>query len=1568
MAIDLTGINNENEFYTHHYLSAILEGDLKEVLGKWSQRKTEEDGYRPPYDELGGLGKEFFAFRNSLERERKQETRLELQREFLSKLLPVFGYDWNPLQKHLDEETGLSLLLEVNRSNGSPEVWVIEALDPKLDKTDPLALTPNQCQYTEPSTDEWLATTFEEIVTKHVFGRDEPPRWVILCSDVQIVLIDRGKWNEKRLLRFDLVEILGRREISTMKAMSALLHRDSVYPDEGVSLLDSLDENSHKHAFAVSEDLKYALREAIELIGNEAIWYWGKKRKDAQYNREMAEKLSLECLRYMYRLLFVFYIEARPELGYSPMGEDAYRMGYSLETLRDLEMVQLTNEESRNGYYLNESVQLLFKMIYGGWPPQKNTDLNQLALTDKEAPIHGSFKIPPLRSHLFDPAQTPILSSVKLRNHVLQRVIELMSLTRPKKGKKGRRRGRVSYAQLGINQLGAVYEALLSYRGFFAEYDLYEVKPAKEDFNPLGTGYFVKKEALHEYKEDEKVYDDQGELVVHHGGRFVYRLAGRDRQKSASYYTPEVLTQCLVKYALKELLKDKTADEILSLTVCEPAMGSAAFLNEAVNQLAEAYLQRKQTETGDTIPHDEYTFEKQRVKMHLADNNVFGVDLNPIAKELAEVSLWLNTIHEGAFVPWFGMQLVCGNSLVGARRQVFPEHLLTATGRGAETWLDAVPERVEPGTARPKNTVYHFLLPDKGMAGYNDKVIKSLAGREMEAIKEWKKEFIKPFSNSQSSKLKDLSEAADKLWQAHTDELRRLRANTTDHISVFGQPKPEKEAKLTTTEWKDQVYNGEILSAGSTNSSYYRRLKLVMDYWCALWFWPIEKADLLPTREEYLLEIGLLLEGSQFTTVVDEPQGSLFDDDRPQQMAMQFQDKFGLIDVDKLCEEVPRLGLVQGLVDRYRFLHWELEFADLFAERGGFDLVLGNPPWIKVEWNESGVMGDVQPMFVLRGLSASKMAQLRVETLEKYNLRSGYLAAFEEADGTQNFLNALQNYSLLKGSQSNLYKCFLPQAWMVGRKDGVSGFVHPEGIYDDPKGGGFRAEIYPRLKKHLQFQNAQILFPIAHRAKFSINIYGAIKDIRFVHLANIFSPQTIESSINHDGRGLIPGIKDDKNNWNFLGHASRIIYVSERELTLFAKLYDAEGTPPLQARLPALHSQELMKVLEKFAAQPRRLGDLKSEYFTTVMWDETNAVKKDHTIRRETRFPESPSEWILSGPHFYVGTPFNKTPRRKCTEKGHYDNLDLTQLPDDYLPRTNYVPDVDQAEYQRRMSKVSWGEEATNYYRICYRGMLPPPNERTLIGCIVPTGVGHINGAQTTAFENHKNLIASSAFGFSLIADFFIKSTGRTNLHFIWESFPLLNLVPELSCRVLSLSCLTTHYADLWSDCWEHAFQQDKWAKNDPRLDNVFFTCLSHKWNRHCAIRTDYERRQALLEIDVLIAKALGLTIAELQTIYRVQFPVMRQYEVDTWYDAKGRIVFTNNKGLSDVGFDRKLWNEIKGMTAGTIDQTIDDDTLPGDPQKRTITYHAPFDRCDREQDYETVWAEFERRFNKGDA
>ena len=80
----------------------------------------------------------------------------------------------------------------------------------------------------------------------------------------------------------------------------------------------------------------------------------------------------------------------------------------------------------------------------------------------------------------------------------------------------------------------------------------------------------------------------------------------------------------MVRFALKEALKDRSADDILQLTVCEPALGSGSFLNEALNQLADIYLQRKQKELGAYLDYEKYTLEKQKVKSFLAARNFYG--------------------------------------------------------------------------------------------------------------------------------------------------------------------------------------------------------------------------------------------------------------------------------------------------------------------------------------------------------------------------------------------------------------------------------------------------------------------------------------------------------------------------------------------------------------------------------------------------------------------------------------------------------------------------------------------------------------------------------------------------------------------------------------------------------------------------------------------------------------------------------------------------------------------------------------------------------------------------------
>jgi len=1578
MALDLTGIANENEFYTHHYLTAILENDLKGFFNHWAER--EQQGVKPPYDQLARLHRDYFALRNRMERVHEPADIMAAQREILPELLAILGYEFVPAFKELDSGAIIPIIAEVRKPSGVPELWIIETVTPITENTDPLESSFVKAQY-ENADAETIPPemTLTELITKQIFTLAEPPRWLIVLNVSNMVLLDRSKWNERRFLRFDIAEILSRRETATLKAMSALLHRESICPEEGASLLDTLDESSHKHAFAVSEDLKYSAREAVELLGNEALHYIRNVRKDKIYGRDMADQLTRECLRYLYRLLFLLYIEARPELGYAPMNSEEYRTGYSLEDLRDLELQPLTEEPSQNGFFINDSLRMLFRLIFEGFNYEQKTVEMVFA---EQRPV---FRLFPLSSHLFDPARTPLLNGVKFRNAPLQKVIELLSLSRATTG--NHRRGRISYAQLGINQLGAVYEGLLSYSGFFAETDLYEVKKAGTEVNELEAAFFVNTEDFQQYEESERVYNPDGTFKIYPRGTFIYRLAGRNREKTASYYTPEVLTRCLVKYALKELLKDKTADDILKLTVCELAMGSAAFLNEAINQLAEAYLDRKQKETGEIIAHDAYGREKQKFKAFMADNNVFGVDLNPVAVELAEVSLWLNAMHistpsplagegrgEGEtapIIPWFGNQLVCGNSLIGARRQVFASELLEENRRGQKTWLDVVPERIPLGQTRPKKTIYHFLLPDAGMANYTDRVVRGMAKNETDKIKAWRRDFIKPFSAGEIETLIRLSTAADKLWMRHVEQSRKVREMTREAYRFFGYDDGNIYKHRLTTKEKDELFSREILTEGAEHSSHFRRLKLVMDYWCALWFWPIQEADKLPSRDEFLMDLSLILEGTVYEAKpAAGEQLTLIPDNRPKQTEMDYTNEFGFVNVDALCDKdegIKRLALVRDLAAQHHFHHWELAFADLFADRGGFDLNIGNPPWIKIEWNEGGLLGDYDPLFVIRKTSASLMAIMREESIKKRGIRDEYLAEYVAFEGTQNFLNAYQNYSILKGTQSNLFRCFLPQAWAIGSDKGISGFLHPEGVYDDPNGGMLREEIYLRLRNHFQFQNELTLFgEVDHHVKFSINIGTAQteKAVCFSHLANLFSVATIDACFQHTSSNLVGGIKDDLNNWNIAGHRNRIIIVDEETLGLFAIIYDEKGTLARHARLPVLHSQQVVNVLRKFATQKRCLNDMREEYFSTVMFDETNAQKAG-TIKRTTQFADLPANWILSGPHFYVGNPFNKTPREVCRLNSDYDPLDLEILPDNYLPRTNYIRACDVATYNRKTPKVIWhsnSEYVTDFYQFVARFMLSQSGERTLIPCIMPKQSAHIHTCLSIVFKATMNVVNMAGYCASLPFDFFVKTTGRGAIPGLIPSIPFPESKGCVITRTLMLNCLTTHYAELWEECWDEAFKKERWTKDDPRLVNGKFANLTPKWQRNCALRTDYERRQALVEIDALAAMALGLTLDELCTIYRIQFPVLRQNENDTWYDQNGRIVFTVSKGLPGVGFFRPEWNEIKDMKSGTVSRSITDDTLPGGPIERTITYTAPFDRCNREADYATAWSAFEKR------
>lgn len=1671
------GIANENEFYSHHYLAEVFKGDIKARLDAWDAAETEHPGdeaYRPPARRLQAWAQRWFSLRGQVQRARDDAERWQIYTQIQSGLLVALGYAAPP-DMPIRHELVAGLPVPMWHLQ-LPRLAIIPAYQPGAEADDLLDHKLQPRHYGgDPVPKHLQGETWAEMLSDAVFGAETAPRYVLLIGLDQWLLLDRYKWPNNRALRFDWSDILDRKDSDTLKACAALLHKDCLAPADGASLLESLDENAHKHAFGVSEDLKYALREAIELLGNEAASQLRQQAAEAKKGffsgKDQLDPgdLSLECLRMVYRLLFMFYIEARPELGYVPIGKsEVYLKGYSLESLRELELQPLNTPRARDGFYFDATLRRLFRLVTQGCGLGEPV---QAQLANSVAGAKDTFALAPLDSRLFDDSTLPLLGRVRFPNHVWQRIIRLMSLSRAQG--RGRRSGRVSYQLLSINQLGAVYEALLSYRGFFAADDLYEVKPAPKkgraaeadqdgddeedgaedepdarrgrgnggsEADMLETAWFVPASRLNEYREDERVYDvnEAGHRVLrkHARASFIYRLAGRDRQKSASYYTPQVLTQCLVKYALKELLgseRVKKADDILSLTVCEPAMGSAAFLNEAVNQLADAFLERKQAELGRRIPHDDYPKELQKVRMVLADRNVFGVDLNPVAVELAEVSLWLNAIYGEedeqkrplpARVPWFGYQLFAGNSLIGARTQVYKPGSLRKDAK--TTWYEEPPRQVTPSKPRQGDEIWHFLLPDPGMADYTDKEAKKLYPEDFERLKVWRRAFCAPLGAHEVARLQQLSAKAQDLWDEHTKALARDRARTEDPVDVW----PHRGVKQTAGEHavsraaKEAIRRQGLLNEDGDLATPFRRLKLVMDYWCALWFWPITGSVNLPSREAWWMEIGAILEGNvvdiaaqphlDFEVARPEPVRELAPKAQASFAAFEVQpgltltadlprlhDRLGQLRISRLREHFPHVTLVEAIATKRRFMHWELFFADILCSRGGFDLILGNPPWIKIEWNEAGLLGETDPSVAIRSTSAPELAKQRDRIFATGpGVQGLWIDELEEASGMQRFIGARQNYPFLDGISANLFKPFFPLSFRIASSKGIIGYLTQESLYDDPAGGNIRAEIYPRLVRHYQFQNQKKLFPIGNTRVFGISILRSHHGtIGFDYIGNLFTPSTIQECYLVGTGEECGGIKDSSDNWNVRGHPDRLVPFDSDTLSVLSNLFDGGGAPS-HARLPIIHAKQLLSVLNQFADFPNRLSGLAGRYCEVRWYDENKSVALGHIVPRphsEDGFSSVPDGVVLSSAQIGLGNPLGQNPMKEFRSHRSYQQIDLERADDAYLPRSNFLicqggAFVPKSDIPGNLSLPG------NCYRHIHRCRIDPSMERTVLGAIIPPKMAHTDSAFAVAFEAVSDLVGFSASMASLPIDYLIRATGKSHLRTeLIKHLPLILGSPAIAARYLSLNALTIHYSHLWEELYDLSFADQFWSRpNDPRLPQEFWQNLSSLWTRDCALRGDYSRRMALVEIDVLVTMALGLGLDELLLIYRAQFPVMQKYERETWYDIAGRITFTTSNGLVGVGLPRKGsrtapkvrirttdgktregnfgWEDLYKDGAflvpdGTaVTQWVTDDTLPGGPRTVERTYTAPFARANREDDYRTAWAFFQSAGSIGTA
>lgn len=1404
------------------------------------------------------------------------------------------------------------------------------------------------------------------------------PKFILLCAGNQYFLLEGEPWFRGSYLQLDLEMLFDDAAVNRdyYSLFYLLLAKDMLAPKADMVLLDQLNEDSHKKAYEVTKDLKEGVINAVEKLANEAVYYL--KQTGTPYTEIDASKLKDDCLTMVYRLLFLFYAESREDLDILPTDDEIYQKGYSLEMLRDLEQVPLITESGKNGYFFHDSLYGLFHLLSSGF--RENNGHSR------------SFRIRHLDSPMFDNRNLHYLPDVKIRNFIWQDVICELSLSKKVRGKN---RGRISYANLGINQLGSVYESLLAFRGFLAETEYIEVHRKRKgnetsaDVVRKDGSFLVPRHRMGDFENGEVYYenpeDREEELRVIPEGTFIYRLSGRDRQKSASYYTPEVLTQTTVKYTLKPILEKLDNGEIealdlLDLKILEPAMGAAAFHNEAIDQIAEAYLTYRQEEMNQKVEPDKYREELQKIKAYIALNNVYGVDLNPTAIELGKLSLWLNVIHKDMQTPFFGYRLGVGNAVVGAWLKVYNQKDFSFEKKGAnsfvkKSWWDKAPKHLKfgkKGILRREDEIYHFLLPDPAMASSGDiKLLKDEYPKKAQRIREWRAKFTEPLRADEGIRLQQIARAVDMLLLEHYELQNNISLVTESNPSFFGNPNPVMEIEFEGFSYEQkQKFAEERLQPNAP----YHKLKQIFDYWCALWFWDVRDAEELPTRTEWYDDLVNILniDLSQTQNETEEEETAVTGRKDKRKLEAEIREKLKQSTTSLFTNR--RAELVQEYAAQYRFFHYELEFIEVFREKNGFDLAVGNPPWVEIAFDEAGVVSEFYPEVYVKKMSSPKVKSFTFSIINNQNqLKEIYISESLEAENLKQFIGAFQNYPLLDGHRGNLYKCVLENGLHWISEEGYLGLIHPQGVYDDPNGEPLRKKLYERLKYNFQFINELVLFAeVHHNTVYGINIYsGKNRDPNFFAIFNLFHPSTIDGSFISVSTEVVEGYKRKNKEtgnyeWNTLPHSSRIIHFTPDTLKILAKTFENsdnwQGT-----KLVSIHTKEMIEAIKKIGYSSKTINNF--SYKTTDCWNEVNAIN-DGFIKRETKYPEIDKyEMIYSGPHVFVGNSMYKSPREVCVLNSHYDVIDFTKIDMDYIPRTNYIPVNITAGYESLIKgfqlKNGSSDNWLSYYKIAFRKMLSQPGERTLAGAIIPPKSAHVNNIISVIFKNHKLLLEFNALTDSLVFDFYMKTIGKSNLYDETISkFPLGisdQYKPALFVRTLQLNCLNKYYAPLWEENFEEAFTKDNWSIEDKRLKP--FSTLEKKWSWATPLRNYFERRQALVEIDVITAMALGISLEELILMYNIQFPVLQQNEDDTWYDTRGNIVFTCSRGLTGVGLDRPDWENIKEMKSGeTYEHTIEKSELY---QGEKVTYYAPFTKQDRVEDYKTAWRHFEKRFEQ---
>jgi type I restriction-modification system DNA methylase subunit len=424
----------------------------------------------------------------------------------------------------------------------------------------------------------------------------------------------------------DLPALLGNGDVEAFKYFYLFFCQASFIPNgEGRTWLDIILQESRDYAQGVSEDLKEQVYEALPHVAQGFLDYPGNGLSPDSTTLKAIYDNSLILL---YRLLFILYAESR---GLLPLQDnETYRLSYSLDAIKKEIERTLSKPILPTSRLYWTRLQELFGAINKG-----NEHLG----------------VPAYNGDLFNPEKHPFLEQYAVGDQELRQAVDLLARTDTEEG-----RVFVDYRDLEVQHLGSIYEGLLEYQLRYAEEDLAVVKEkGRERYVPAGEGQEVAVPTSRVY-----LVTDRGE-----------------RKATGSYYTPDYIVKYIVEQTLQPLLDETFArwadrknvteedlvNDILSLDVLDPAMGSGHFLVEATEYIARYLVGLGLEATAGMETEAEPDYWKRRV----VQSCIYGVDLNPLAVELAKLSLWLATVSKDKPLSFLDHHLRCGNSLIGAR-------------------------------------------------------------------------------------------------------------------------------------------------------------------------------------------------------------------------------------------------------------------------------------------------------------------------------------------------------------------------------------------------------------------------------------------------------------------------------------------------------------------------------------------------------------------------------------------------------------------------------------------------------------------------------------------------------------------------------------------------------------------------------------------------------------------------------------------------------------------------------------------------------------------------------------